>query len=265
MNKYQKFLLLRTQFQITRKKTCTSITLRTWTLGLVERRLESMLVGGLAVASEIRCVCCPFDWVDSIENCAANFQTTSIHTPTKRFRFSGSHRRFYSLDFKNTQSVIRLDCKYASITLRRTNERRYTHTISWSKLSGQQQMVALLWLSQYSYLQSSLTLSIASESVRRTGQSFSMSVRCWCMRIVQIIISAAATTTISSSSSFISSRCVHSFRCSSPSVCVCIVFSSPFFHAARKHTTKMDFRPCPLFMLHCVRLCACTFGSVRVR
>lgn len=65
-----------------------------------DQRFESMLVDGLAVANKLRCVCCPFDWADSIENGAANFQATCIHMPTKPFHFSGSHRRVYSLDFQ---------------------------------------------------------------------------------------------------------------------------------------------------------------------
>lgn len=171
--KWKFLIFLRTQFQITKKleTNCTSITLHTWTPNLFERRSESVLDGGLSVASKIRCMCCPFDRVDSIENSAVNFQTTCIHTPTKQFRFSGSHWRFYSLDFGNTQSVIKLDCKYTSITLHeRATTHAHTHTSR--EAEWQQQMVALLWHRQYSYVQSSLTLSIPIESVRRTGQSF---------------------------------------------------------------------------------------------
>lgn len=51
-----------------------------------------------------KCVCCPFNWVDSIKNCAVNFQTSYHPYPVEAILFdsifSGSHRRFYSLDFE---------------------------------------------------------------------------------------------------------------------------------------------------------------------
>lgn len=64
-----------------------------------------------------KCVCCLFNWVDSIKNCAVNFQPNYIDTPTRdvRFRFSGSHRRFYSLIFQRSGWIA--------------TKRRYVHSV----------------------------------------------------------------------------------------------------------------------------------------
>lgn len=81
-----------------------------------------------------KCVCCPFNWVDSIKNGTVNFESNCFDTPTKdvRFKHSGSHRRFYSLDFQRSGWIA--------------NDRRYVHfMILWFSERVIQQMVVLLW------------------------------------------------------------------------------------------------------------------------